>query len=99
MQATNTPTAAQQPVKPNKPITHIVRSKDAGGFLHFARCTSIEDAETKRRELRTNYGHLSAIIITVEPVEIPTHAGPVIGYRPAIDAPKRTTQHRKAVLA
>lgn len=84
----------------NKPITHIVRSKDAGGFLHFTHCSSREEAETKRRELRNNYGHLSAIIITVEVVEIPTMRGPVIGYRPAIDAPaKRPALHRQAVSA
>lgn len=97
----NTPTTApKQSIQQHKPITHIVRSKDAGGFLHFARCTSLEEAEAKRRELRTNYGHLSAIIVTVEPVEIETRRGPVIGYRPAVDAPaRRTAQHRKAVPA
>jgi hypothetical protein len=76
----------------SKPITHIVRSKDAGGFNHFTRCGSIEEAETKRRELRNNHGHLSAIIITVEPVEIPTKRGPVIGYRPATEAKRPARQ-------
>jgi hypothetical protein len=58
----------------SKPITHIVRSKDAGGFNHFT------------------HGHLSAIIITVEPVEIPTKRGPVIGYRPATEAKRPARQ-------
>lgn len=82
----------------NKPITHIVRSKDAAGFYRFSRCESLADAIKKRRELRDIYGHLSAIIITVEPVTIPTSTGPVIAYRPAIDAPaKRPAIHRQAV--
>lgn len=82
----------------SKPITHIVRSCDAGGFYRFSRCESLAEAVKKRRELRDIYGHLSAIIITVEPVEIPTSRGPVIGYRPAIDAPaKRPALHRQAV--
>lgn len=84
----------------NKPITHIVRSKDAGGFYRFSRCESLAEAIKKRRELREVYGHLSAIIITVEPVEIPTSRGPVIAYKPATDAPaKRPALHRQAVSA
>lgn len=82
----------------NKPITHIVRSRDAGGHLHHTPCSSEADAIKKRREMRDNHGHLTAIIVTVEVVTIPTSRGPVIGYRPAIDAPaKRPALHRQAV--
>ena len=85
-------------MKNQEPVTHIVKSRDAGGHLHHTRCSGEAEAIRKRRELRDNYGHLSAEIITVEPVTIPTSTGPVIGYRPAIDAPaKRPALHRQAV--
>ena len=85
-------------MKEQKPITHIVRSKDAAGFYHYTRCGSLAEAVTKRRDMQANHGHLSAIIITVEPVTIPTSSGPVIAYKPAQDAPtKRPALHRQAV--
>lgn len=85
-------------MKNQEPVTHIVKSRDAAGHLHHTPCSSEAEAVKIRRKMRDVYSHLTAIIVTVEIVTIPTSTGPVIGYRPAIDAPaKRPALHRQAV--
>ena len=55
----------------SKPITHIVRSRDAAGELHFTRHESQAEAEAERRRRRNRLGHVAAHIITAEPIAAP----------------------------
>lgn len=81
--------------------THIVRSRDAAGLIRCTPHDSHADAERERRHRVTECFHHNVIIITVEPVEIELQSGPVIAWRPAVDAQpaKRPAARQEKVYA
>jgi hypothetical protein len=65
------------------PITHIVRSFDAGGSLRCTPHTSLAEAQKEQRHRISEAFHRRVIILPVEEIKIPLDkvGGPVTAWR------------------